>query len=185
MRSQRADALQGEQNGTGGTPVNLDWLLLVLLASSLAAPAVALDLASRRGYGLGAFTLGAVVLALWGFSAFSQAAQSVASSADSLEVVAFALVYFFGELCLALALTLSAVVETVMARQWWWLGGIVIVSVVPAVVLLSSSATLLSPVLDALGLSPHAAFAVVFVLPSALVTCAYAVARSVRRPLAS
>jgi len=165
--------------------MNLDWLLLVLLASSLGALAVALDLASRRGYGLGAFALAAVVLTLWGSDAFSQAAQGVASSADSLEVVAFALVYFFGELCLALALTLSAVVETVMARQWWWLGSIVIVSVVPAVVLLSSSssATLLSPVLDALGL-PHAAFAVVFVLPSALVTCAYAVARSVRRPLA-
>jgi hypothetical protein len=159
-------------------------LLLILVSLTLAAPAVALDIASRRGYGLGTFALGAVVLALWGFGAFSQAAQGVASSADSLEVVAFALVYIFGELCLALALTLSAVVETVMARQWWWLGGIVIVSVVPAVVILSSSATLLSPVLDALGL-PRAASAVVLVLPSALVTCAYAVARSVRQPLAS
>lgn len=164
--------------------MNFGWLLLVLLVSlTLAVLAVALDIASRRGYGLGAFALGAVVLALWGFGAFYQAAQGVASSADSLEVVAFALVYIFGELCLALALTVSAVVETVIARQWWWLGGIVIVSVVPAVVILSSSATLLSPVFDALGL-PRAAFAVVLVLPSALATCTYAVARSVRRPLA-
>ncbi|HEX8981830.1 MAG TPA: hypothetical protein VF792_03590 [Ktedonobacterales bacterium] len=162
--------------------MNSGWLLLVLLVSSLGVPAVALDIASRRGYGLGAFAVGAVALALWGVGAFSQAAQAVASSADSLEVVAFALVYFVGELFLALALTLSAVVETVLARQWWWLGGIGIVSVVlPAVVILSSSATFLSPVFDTLGL-PRAAFAMVLVLPSALVTCTYAVARSVRRP---
>jgi hypothetical protein len=162
--------------------MNYDWLLIVLLVSlTLGVPAVALDIASRRGYGLGAFALGALVLTLWGFGVFSQAAQDVASSADSLEVVAFALIYVFGELCLALALTLSAVVETVIARQWWWLGGIVIMSVVPVVVILSSSATLLSPALDALGL-PRSASAVVFVLPSALVTGAYAVARSVRRP---
>ena len=163
--------------------MNFGWLLLVLLVSSLGVPAVSLDIASRRGYGLGAFAVGALVLALWGFGAFSQAAQGIASSADSLEVVAFALVYLVGELCLALALTLGGVVETVIARQWWWLGGIVIVSVVPPVVTLSPSATLLAPVLDALGL-PRAAFAVMLVLPSALVTCAYAVARSVRRPLA-
>lgn len=163
--------------------MNLDWLLLVILVSLiLSVLAVRLDVASRRGYGLGAFALVAMVLALWGSSAFSQAAQSVASSADSLEVVAFALVYFLGELCLALTLTLSAVAETVIARQWWWLGGIVIVSVVPPVVIFSS-ATRLPPLLDTLGLS-RAAFAVALVLPAALGACAYAVTRSIRRPLA-
>src|SRR6185437_3639897 len=110
--SQRADALQGEQNGTGGNPMNSSWLLLVLIASpTLGVLAVALDRATRRGYGLGAFAIGALVLAFWGDGAFSQASQGVVSSADSLEVVAFALVYGFGELCLALGLTLSAVVE--------------------------------------------------------------------------
>ena len=163
--------------------MNSSWLLLVLIASpTLGVLAVALDRATRRGYGLGAFAIGALVLAFWGDGAFSQASQGVVSSADSLEVVAFALVYGFGELCLALGLTLSAVVEAVMARQWWWLGSIVIVSVVPVAVILSSSSTLLSPVFDTLGL-PHATFSVVFVLPSALGACAYAVARSVRRPL--
>ncbi len=106
--------------------MNSGWLLLVLLVSLLSVPAVALDIASRRGYALGALAVGALVVALWGVGAFSQAAQGVASSADSLEVVAFALVFFVGELFLALALTVSAVVETIIARQWWWLGGIVI-----------------------------------------------------------
>ncbi|HZC04985.1 MAG TPA: hypothetical protein VE338_05030 [Ktedonobacterales bacterium] len=158
-------------------------LLLIIVPLTMAVLAVALDIASRRGYRLGALALGTLVLALWGFGAFSQAAQGVASSADSLEVIAYALVYFVGELFLALLLTLSAVVATSTARQWWWLGGIVVVSVVPAVLIFTSSATLLPSLLDALGL-PHSASAAVLVLPPVLVTCAYVMARSVRRPLA-
>lgn len=162
------------------------WALLILIAVPLAigALAVVLDKRSQRGYTLGALALGTLVLALWGFWAFSQAAGAVASSADSLEVVAYALVYLVGELCLAAALTLCATVVALMARQWWWLGIIVVVvSVVPAVVVFTSSTALLPNLLDALGL-PHSAFAVVLTLPPVLVTLAYAIARSIRRPLA-
>lgn len=161
------------------------WAMLILTIVSLAfvALAVVLDKRSQRGYTLGALALGTLVLALWGFRAFSQAAGAVASSADSLEVVAYALVYFLGELCLAVALTLCAVVVTLMARQWWWLVVIVVVSVVPAVVIFTSSAALLPNLLDALGL-PRSASAVVLTLPPVLVTFSYAVACSIRRPLA-
>ncbi len=155
------------------------WAPLILIIVALA---VVLDKKSHRGYTLGALALGTLVLALWGFRAYSQAAGTVASSADSLEVVAYALVYFVGELCLAVALTLCAVVMTLMARHWWWLGGIVVVSVVPAVVVFTSPAALLPNLLDALGL-PSSASVVVLTLSPVLVTFAYAVARSTRRPL--
>lgn len=159
------------------------WALLIIVPLALVALAVALDKRSKRGYTLGALALGTLVLALWGFRTFSQAAGAVASSADSLEVVAYALIYFAGELCLAVALTLCAVVVALMARQWWWLGAIVVVSVVPTVVVFTSPAALLPNLLGALEL-PRSASAVVLTLPPVLVTFAYAVARSIRRPLA-
>jgi hypothetical protein len=164
---------------------NLGALLILIIIVSLAcvALAVVLDKRSQRSYTLGALALATLVLALWGFRAFSQAAGAVASSADSLEVVAYALVYFVGELCLAVALTLCAVVVALMARQWWWVGVIVIVSVVPAIVVFTSPAALLPNLLDALEL-PRSAVAMMLTLPPVLVTFAYAVARSIRRPLA-
>jgi hypothetical protein len=158
-------------------------LILIIVPLALVPLAVVLDKRSQRGYTLGALALGTLALALWGSMAYSQAAGAVASSAASLEVVAYALVYFVGELFLAVALTLCAVVVTVMARQWWWLGIIVVVSIVPAVVVFTSSPTLLPNLLDALGF-PRSASAVVLTLPPALVTFAYAVARSIHRPLA-
>ena len=159
------------------------WALLIIVSVALGVLAVVLDMRSHRGYTLGALALGTLILSLWGSWAFSQADDAVASSADSLEVVAYALIYFVGELCLAVALTLCAVVVTLMARHWWWLGVIVVVSVVPAVVVFTSPATLLPKLLDALEL-PRSAAAVVLTLPPVLITFAYAVARSIRRPLA-
>ena len=159
------------------------WALLIIVSLALGVLAVVLDMRSHRGYTLGALALGTLILSLWGSWAFSQADDAVASSADSLEVVAYALIYFVGELCLAVALTLCAVVVTLMARHWWWLGVIVVVSVVPAVVVFTSPATLLPKLLDALEL-PRSAAAVVLTLPPVLITFAYAVARSIRRPLA-
>jgi hypothetical protein len=159
------------------------WALLIIVSLALGVLAVVLDMRSHRGYTLGALALGTLILSLWGSWAFSQAAGAISSSADSLEVVAYALIYFVGELCLAVALTLCAVVVTLMARHWWWLGVIVVVSVVPAVVVFTSPATLLPKLLDALEL-PRSAAAVVLTLPPVLITFAYAVARSIRRPLA-
>lgn len=163
---------------------NSGTLLLIIVPLTMAVLAVALDIASRRGYMLGALALGTLVLALWDFSVYSQAAQGVASSADSLEVIVYGFFYFVGELFLALLLTLSAVAAAATARQWWWLGGIVVVSVVPAALIFTSSATLPPNLLDALSLPHSSALVVVFVLPPVLVTCAYVMARSVRRPLA-
>lgn len=163
------------------------WVLLILTIVALAfvTLAVLLDKRSKqgyKGYTLVALALGTLILALWGFRVFSQAADAVASSADSLEVVAYALIYFVGELCLAVALTLCAVVVAIMSRHWWWLGVIVVVSVVPAVVVFTSPATLLPNLLNALEL-PRDASAALLTLPPVLVTLAYAVARSIRRPL--
>ncbi len=160
------------------------WVLLILIIVALAfvTLAVVLDKRSKQGYTLAALALGTLILALWGFRVFSQAADAVASSADSLEVVAYALIYFVGELCLAVALMLCAVVVAFMARHWWWLGVIVVVSVVPAVVVFTSPATLLPNLLNALEL-PRDASAALLTLPPVLVTLAYAVARSIRRPL--
>jgi hypothetical protein len=165
--------------------VNTWALILIIVPFTLAVLAIALGIASRRGYyWLGALALGTLVLALLGYSAFSQAAQDVvASSADGLQIVAYALFYFVCELGLALALTLCAVVVAATARHWWWLAIIVFVSVVPAALIFASSWTLLSKLIDALGL-PRDASGVVFVLPPALVTCAYAIVQSVRHPLA-
>lgn len=162
-----------------------DMLLIPIIVVSLAAGALAIMLDTRlwRGYTLGVFALGTLILEIWGFWAFTQAAGAVASSADSLEVVAYALIYLVGELGLAVALTVCAVVMTLMSRQWWWLGVIVVVSVVPAVVIFTSPETLLPNPLEALGL-PSSAVALVLTLPSALVIFSYAVSRSIRRPLA-
>lgn len=158
-------------------------LLIITVPLAVGTLAVVLDKRSQRGYALGALAIGTLVLAIWGLWAFSQAASAVASSADSLEVVAYALIYMVGELCLAVALTLCAVVVTLRARDWWWLGGIVVVSVVSAVVVLIPPAWPLSNLLDALGL-PRGALVLLLTLPLALVTFVYAMACIIRRPLA-
>ncbi len=93
--------------------------LIVIVPLAFVALAVVLDKRSQRGYALGALALGTLVLALWGFGAFSQAAGAVVSTADSLESIVYIAFYFVGELCLGVALTLCAVVATLMARQWW------------------------------------------------------------------
>jgi hypothetical protein len=154
--------------------------VLLIVPYTLVFLAVATDIAPRRRYYLlGALALGTLLIALWGLGAFFQAAQG----GDAMES---AFLYLPGELALALALTWLAVAVAARARHWWWLGSILIVSVVPVVLILTSSVTPLSSLLGALGL-PQDVLAAVFALPPVfptLVVCAYAIAQSVRRPLA-
>ncbi len=163
------------------------WALLLIVASpALVALAVALDKRSGRGYGLGLLAIGTLVFTIWGFGALLQATQlanaSVAGGLD-LDVVVVAIVYTASGAYVALALTLGAIVETAIARQWWWLGIVATVSVVPAVIFFTSPPELVPNMLAALG-CPRGDAPLVLLLPPALVTFAYAIARSIRRPFA-
>ena len=154
------------------------WALLILIifvTLAFGALAVVLDKRSRRGYALGALALGTLVLDLRGFSATYWQ--------EDLALPGLGFVIVFGGLSDALMLTLAAIGETFIARQWWWLGVVVIVSVVPALLMLTPSAALVRNLLGALGLPAEAGY-LVALLPPALVAFAYAMARSIRRPLA-
>jgi hypothetical protein len=150
-------------------------ILIIIVPLALVALAVVLDKRSRRGYALGALALGTLVLALWGFN--------VEYWQEYLALPALTTAIAYSGLSAALMLTLGAIAETLSARQWWWLGFVVIVSVVPALLMLTPSAALVRNLLGALGL-PAEAGSLVALFPSALVAFAYAIARSIRRPLA-
>jgi hypothetical protein len=150
-------------------------ILIILVPLAFVALAVALDKRSRRGYALGALALGTLVLALWGFN--------VEYWQEYLALPALTTAIAYSGLSAALMLTLGAIAETLSARQWWWLGFVVIVSVVPALLMLAPSAALVRNLLGTLGL-PAEAGQLVVLLPPALVAFAYAMARSIRRPLA-
>ena len=162
------------------------WALLLIVAPpALVALAVARDKRSGRGYGLGVLAVGTLVLTLWGFGAVLQATQLASASAAGgldLEVAVVAIVYVASGVYVALALTVGAIVETVIARQWWWLGIVAIVSVVPAVIIFASPPELVPNMFATLGL-PRGAVSLVALLPPALVTFVYAIVRSIRRPI--
>ena len=154
------------------------WALLILITIvplAFVALAVVLDKQSRRGYALGALALATLGLALWGFN--------VDYWQEYLALPALTTAIAYSGLSAALVLTLGAIGETFIARQWWWLGFVVIVSVVPAMLMLTPSAALVGNLLGTLGL-PAEAGQLVVELPPALVAFAYAMARSIRRPLA-
>ncbi len=154
------------------------WALLILsiiIPLVVAALAVVLDQQSQRGYALGTLALGTLVLALWGFS--------VAYWQEYLALPALTTAIAYSGLSAARALTLGAIGETLLARQWWWLGVIVIVSVISALQMFPSPAAHVRNLLGALGAPAEAGYLVVL-LPPMLVTFVYAVARSIRRPLA-
>jgi hypothetical protein len=150
-------------------------LLIILVPLAFGALAVVLDTRSRRGYALGALALGTLILDLRGFSATYWQ--------EDLNRPGLTLVIVFGGLAVALVLTLGAIGETVIARQWWWLGVVVIVSVVPALLSFTPAAALVRNLLGALWLPAEAGY-LVALLPPALVAFAYAMARSIRRPRA-
>jgi ABC-type uncharacterized transport system fused permease/ATPase subunit len=156
---------------------NLWALLILIIIVSLAcvALAVVLDKRSQRGYALGALALGTLVLDL--------RASSAIYWQEDLNRPGLTFVIVWGGLSVALMLTLGAIGETLIARQWWWFGFVVIVSVVPALLSLTPSDALERSLLDSLGLPAEAGY-LVALLPSALVAFAYAMARSIRRPLA-
>ncbi len=154
------------------------WALLILsiiVPLAFGALAVVLDTRSRRGYALAALALGTLVIALWGIN--------VDYMQEYLSLPALTTGIAYSGLSAALALTLGAISETLIARQWWWLGIIAIVSVIAAVLVFTPSAALVGSLLGALRL-PAEATALVVELPLALVAFAYAMARSARRPLA-
>jgi hypothetical protein len=150
-------------------------ILVIIVPLAFVALAVVLDKRSQRGYALGALALGALVLDLRASSAFYWQ--------EDLNRPLLTFVIFFGGLSVALMLTLGAIGETLIARQWWWLGVVVIVSVVPALLSFTPSAALERSLLGPLGLPVETGYLVVL-LPPALVAFAYAMARSIRRPLA-
>ena len=151
-------------------------LILVILAPlAFVMLAVALDQRSRRGYALGTLALGTLVLALWGFN--------VDYWQEYLALPALTTAIAYSGLSAALMLTLGAIGEPLSARQWWWLGIIAIVSMLPALLMLFPSAAVVRSLLGTLGL-PSEAGQLVVELPPALVAFAYAMARSIRRPLA-
>lgn len=150
-------------------------ILIIIVPLALGALAVVLDKRSQRGYALGALALATLVLALWGFN--------VDYWQEYLAHPALTTAIAYSGLAAALALTLGAIGETLIARQWWWLGIIAIVSVVPALLMLAPSAALVRTLLGALGL-PAEAGQLVVELPPALVALAYATVRSIRLPLA-
>jgi hypothetical protein len=157
---------------------NTLWALLILIIIvplAVGALAVVLDKRSRRGYALGALALATLVLDLRGFRATYWQ--------EDLALPGLSFVIVFGGLSVALVLTLGAIVETIIARQWWWLGVVVIVSVVPLLLMMTPSAALVRNLLGALGLPAEAGY-LVALLPPALVAFAYAMARSIPRPLA-
>jgi hypothetical protein len=157
------------------------WALLILILIISIVPlacvalAVVLDTRSRRGYALGALALATLVLDL--------RASSAIYWQEDLTLPGLTFVIVFGGLSVALMLTLGAIAETLIARQWWWLGVVVIVSVVPALLSYTPSGALMRSLLDTLGLPVEAGY-LVALLPPALVAFAYAMARSIRRPLA-
>lgn len=152
------------------------WALLILIVPlACVALAVVLDKRSQRGYALGALALGALALALWGFT--------VDYWQEYLALPALTTAIAYSGLSAALALTLGSIGETLIARQWWWLGIIATVSLLPALLMLAPSAALVRSLLGAVGL-PTEAGQLVVELPPALVAFAYAMARSIRRPLA-
>ena len=150
-------------------------ILIIIVPLAFVALAVVLDKRSRRGYALGALALGTLALDLRAYSAIYWQ--------EDLNRPGLTFVIVWGGLSVALMLTLGAIGETLIARQWWWLGFVVIVSVVPALLSSTPSATLVRTLLGALGLPSEAGYLVAFV-PPALVAFAYAMARSIRRPLA-
>ncbi len=154
------------------------WALLILILIiplAVVALAVALDKRSGRGYALGALALGTLALALWSFNVdYWQEYQTHPALTTAIA---------YSGLSAALALTLGSIGETLIARQWWWLGIIAIVSMLPAVLSLAPSAALVRGLLGDVGL-PTEAGQLVVELPPALVAFAYAMARSIRRPLA-
>lgn len=150
-------------------------ILIIIVPLALAALAVVLDKQSRRGYALGALALGTLALALWGFN--------VDYWQEYLALPGLTTAIAYSGLSAALALMLGAIAETLIARQWRWLGFVVIVSVVLSLLTLTPSAALVRNLLGALGFPAEAGF-LVALLPLALVAFTYAMARSIRRPLA-
>jgi hypothetical protein len=150
-------------------------ILIIIVPLAFVALAVVLDTRSQRGYALGALALGTLVLDL--------RASSAIYWQEDLNRPGLTFVIVWGGLSVALMLTLGAIGETLIARQWWWFGFVVIVSVVPALLSLPPSDALERSLVDSLGLPAEAGY-LVALLPSALVTFAYAMARSIRRPLA-
>ena len=149
--------------------------LIIIVPLAFVALAVVLDTRSRRGYALGALALGTLVLAIWSFNVdYWQEYQAHPALTTAIA---------YSGLSAALMLMVGAIGETLSARQWWWLGIIAIVSVLPALLMLTPSAALVRSLLGALGL-PSEAGQLVVELPPALVAFAYAMARSICRPLA-
>ena len=149
---------------------------IIVVPLTFVALAVVLDTRSRRGYALGALALTTLVLDLRGFSATYWQ--------EDLGRPALRFVIVFGGLSVALLLTLGAIAETLIARQWWWLGIVVTVSVVPVLLMLTPSAAVaVRSLLGARGIPTEAGY-LVALLPPALVAFAYAMACSIRRPLA-
>ena len=150
-------------------------ILIIIVPLAFVALAVVLDTRSRRGYALGALALGTLVLDL--------RASSAIYWQEDLNRPGLTFVIVWGGLSVALMLTLGAIGETLIARQWWWLGFVVIVSVVPPLLSFTPSSALERSLLGALGLPVETGY-LVALLPPALVAFAYAMARSIRRPLA-
>ncbi len=148
-------------------------ILIIIVPLAFVALAVVLDTKSRRGYALGALALTTLILDLRAYSAIYWQ--------EDLNRPGLTFVIVWGGLSVALALTLGAVGETVIARQWLWLGFVVIVSVVPALLSYTPSVALERSLLGSLGLPAEAGY-LVALLPPALAAFAYAMARSIRRP---
>ncbi len=150
-------------------------ILVILVPLALVALAVVLDKRSRRGYALGALALATLILDL--------RASSAIYWQEDLNRPGLTFIIVWGGLSVALALTLGAIGEALIARQWWWLGFVVIVSVVPALLSYTPWSASERSLLGTLGLQVETGY-LVALLPPALVAFAYAMARSVRQPLA-
>ena len=101
---------------------------------------------------------------------------------EDLALPGLTFVIVYGGLSVALVLSLGAIAETLIARQWRRLGFVVIVSVAPALLMLTPSAALVRNLLGAHGLPTEAGYLVVL-LPLPFIAFAYAMVRSIRRPL--
>jgi hypothetical protein len=176
--SLRAAAIYDAEKASRTTNYGM-WALFLFATPALVALAVILDVRSWRGYGLGFLALTALVLAFWGYSVLPQATQRHDYESGDWEVI-----YVTSGLVITLALTLGAMYEALHARQRWWLGAIPVVSVIPATLILTVPTRLKFDALGALGL-PMDSLPVIALLPPVLVACAYALVRSVRRPIAS
>ncbi len=150
--------------------------LIIIVPLAVVALAVVLDKRSRRGYVLAALALGTLILDLRAYRAIYWQ--------EDLNRPGLTFIIVWGGLSVALVLMLGAICEALIARQWWWFGFVVIVSVVPALLMLMSpSAALVFNLLGTIGLPAEAGY-LVTLLPPALVAFAYAMARSIRRPIA-